>query len=115
MKPTYELIYSLLEKELIALREYLKENQKKGFIRPSIINADYPILFILKPRGKLRLYVDYRHLNEIIIKNRYILPLILELHDQIHKAKWFTTLDLRGAYNLIKMKEGEEKKTTFRT
>jgi hypothetical protein len=66
-----------------------------------------------KLEGKLRLYVDYRRLNKIIIKNRYILPLILELYDQIRKAKWFTTLDLRGAYNLIRMKEGEEKKTTF--
>jgi hypothetical protein len=69
MKPTYGLIYSLLEKELTILREYLKENQKKGFIQPSIINANYPILFILKSGGKLRLYVNYHHLNEIIIKN----------------------------------------------
>jgi hypothetical protein len=59
MKPTYELIYSLLEKELAALREYLKENQKKGFIRPSITNVSYPILFILKLGGKLRLCVNY--------------------------------------------------------
>jgi hypothetical protein len=57
--------------------------------------------------------VDYRRLNEITIKNRYALPLISELHDRIRGAKWFTTLDLRGAYNLIRMKEGEEKKTTF--
>jgi hypothetical protein len=49
---------------------------------------------MLKLGGKLRLYVDYRHLNEIIIKNRYILLLILELYDQIYEAKWFTTLDL---------------------
>jgi hypothetical protein len=60
---------TLLKKELAALREYLKKNQKKGFIRPSVTNANYPILFILKPGGKLQLCVNYRHLNEIIIKN----------------------------------------------
>jgi Reverse transcriptase (RNA-dependent DNA polymerase) len=114
-KPTYGPIYSLSEKELAALREYLEENQKKGFIRPSVADAGYLILFVPKPGGKLRLCVDYRRLNEIIIKNRYALPLISELHDRIRGAKWFTTLDLRGAYNLIRMKEGEEKKTTFRT
>jgi hypothetical protein len=69
MKLTYELIYSLLKKELAALREYLEENQKKGFIRSLIINANYLILFVLKLRRKLRLCVDYRRLNEIIIKN----------------------------------------------
>jgi hypothetical protein len=69
MKPIYGSIYSLLEKELTTLREYLKENQKKGFIRPLVTNANYPILFILKSGGKLRLCIDYHHLNEIIIKN----------------------------------------------
>jgi hypothetical protein len=83
MKPIYKLIYSLSKKELAALREYLKENQNKEFIRPSVANASYPILFIPKPGGKLRLYVDYRRLNEIIVKNRYTLLLILELHDRI--------------------------------
>jgi uncharacterized protein YutD len=70
---------------------------------------------MLKLGGKLRLYMDYRRLNEITIKNRYILPLILELYDRIRGAKWFTTLNLRGAYNLIRIKKNEEKKTTFRT
>jgi hypothetical protein len=87
MKPTYGLIYFLLEKELIALREYLKENQKKEFIRPSVINTSYPILFISKLGGKLRLYVNYYRLNEITIKNRYILLLILKLHDRIYRVK----------------------------
>jgi hypothetical protein len=69
MKPTYRLIYSLLEKELVVLRDYLEENQKKGFIRPLVANVSYPILFIPKPGGKLRLYIDYRRLNEITVKN----------------------------------------------
>jgi hypothetical protein len=69
MKSTYGLIYSLSEKELAALREYLKENQKKGFIRSLVTDTGYPILFIPKSGGKLRLYIDYRRLNEIIVKN----------------------------------------------
>jgi hypothetical protein len=59
--------------------------------------------------------MDYHQLNEITIKNQYILSLILELHDRIYEVKWFITLDLQEAYNLIKIKKGEEKKITFRT
>ena len=68
-----------------------------------------------KKNGKLRLCVDYRQLNEITIKNRYPLPLISELRDRLQGAQWFTALDLKGAYNLIRIKHGEEWKTAFRT
>ena len=63
----------------------------------------------------MRLCVDYRKLNDITIKNRYPLPNIEELQDRLAKAKWFSKIDLKGAYNLIRMKEGEEWKTAFRT
>jgi hypothetical protein len=59
-KSIYRLLYSLLEKELAILREYLKENIKKSFIRSSTSSTGYLILFIPKPKGKLRLYIDYR-------------------------------------------------------
>lgn len=59
--------------------------------------------------------MDYRKLNDITVKNRYPLPNIKELQDRLQGAKWFTKLDLRGAYNLIKIKEGEEWKTALRT
>src|SRR5205085_5301258 len=62
-----------------------------------------------------RLCVDYRQLNDITIKNCYPLPLISELRDLLYQAQWFTAVDLKGAYNLIRMKEGEEWKTAFRT
>ncbi|TMD69294.1 MAG: DDE-type integrase/transposase/recombinase [Chloroflexi bacterium] len=114
-QPTFGPIYSCSEKELEALREYLRENLEKGFIRPSTSPAEYPILFVPKKNGKLRLCVDYRQLNSITIKNRYPLPRIDELMDRVHGAKWFTKFDLQGAYNLIRMKEGEEWKTAFRT
>ena len=113
--PTFGPIYALSEKELKVLRGYLDENLKKGFIRESKSPAGYPILFAPKKDGSLRLCVDYRKLNDITIKNRYPLPNIGELQDRLGKAKIFTKLDLRGAYNLIRMKEGEEWKTAFRT
>ncbi len=113
--PTFGPIYALSEKELGVLREYIDENLKKGFIRESKSPAGYPILFAPKKDGKLRLCVDYRKLNDITIKNRYPLPNISELQDRLSRAKIFTKLDLRGAYNLIRMKEGEEWKTAFRT
>ena len=113
--PPFGPIYSLTEKETQELREYLDVNLRKGFIRPSTSSAGAPILFVPKKNGKLRLVVDYRRLNAITNKNRYPLPLINEIPDKLRAAKWYTKLDLRGAYNLIRMKEGEEWKTAFRT
>ena len=78
-KPAYKPIYSLSEKEMTALRDYIKKNLERGYIRPLTSSAGYPILFVLKKNGKLRLYVDYRQLNDITIKNRYPLPRIDEL------------------------------------
>jgi transposase InsO family protein len=113
--PGFEPIYRLSEKELEVLRKYIKENLAKGFIRESKSSAGYPILFVAKKDGTLRLCVDYRKLNAITKKNRYPLPNIQELRDRLSQAKIFTALDLRGAYNLIRMKKGEEWKTAFRT
>ena len=113
--PTFGPIYQMSEFELKTLDEYLKVNLAKGFIRPSSLSAGYPILFVPKKNGKLRLCVDYRKLNEITIKNRYPLPNANELRDRLAGAKWFTKLDMRGAYNLIRMKAGHEWKTAFRT
>ena len=114
-QPTFGPIYPLSEKELAELQKYLDKNLKKGFIRKSQSSAGYPILFIPKKDGSLRLCVDYRKLNDITVKNRYPLPNISELQDRLSGAQWFTKLDLRGAYNLIRMKPGEEWKTAFRT
>lgn len=114
-KPPYGPIYSLSATELKALDEYLKENLAKGFIRPSSSPAGSPILFVKKSDGSLRLCVDYRGLNKITVKNRYPLPLIQENLDRLSNAKYFTKIDLRGAYNLIRIAAGEEWKTAFRT
>ena len=95
--------YSLDKHELEALRKWLDENLAKGFIRPSSSPAGSPILFVKKKYGSLRFCVDYHDLNEKTIKNRYPLPLILETLMQLSKAKYCTKLDIRGAYNLIRM------------
>jgi RNase H-like domain found in reverse transcriptase/Reverse transcriptase (RNA-dependent DNA polymerase)/Integrase zinc binding domain/Ty3 transposon capsid-like protein/Chromo (CHRromatin Organisation MOdifier) domain len=113
--PPYGPIYSLSQVELNALSEYLDENLKKGFIHPSTSPAGAPILFAKKKDGSLRLCVDYRGLNKVTVKNRYPLPLIHELLDRLQGAKIFTKLDLRGAYNLVRIAAGDEWKTAFRT
>lgn len=113
--PPYGPIYSLSDKERLALREYLDDNIAKGFIVPSESPAAAPILFVKKKDGTLRLCVDYRGLNKITIKNRYPLPLISDLLDRLRVAKVYTKIDLRGAYNLLRIAKGEEWKTAFRT
>jgi hypothetical protein len=73
-----------------------------GLIRPSKLPAGYPVLFVYKKNTEdMRFCVDYRHLNSIIIKNHYALPLITDLRDKLNRVYWFTTIDLRSAYYLI--------------
>jgi len=109
-------IYPLSEIELQTLREWLKEMEKTGKIRRSTSSAGSPILFVPKPNGRgLRLCVDYRGLNSITILNRYPLPLMQELQDRVQGAQWFTKMDLKNGFNLIRIKEGDEWKTAFRT
>jgi transposase InsO family protein len=115
-EPPWGPIYALSEKELGVLREYLDEMLKSGKIRPSKSPAGAPILFVPKKEGRgLRLCVDYRGLNKVTILNRYPLPLMNELRDRVRSAKIFTKLDLKSGYNLIRIKEGDEWKTAFRS
>jgi hypothetical protein len=114
-EPTFKPIYQLSEKESQTLKEYIAENLKKGYIRESKSSAGYPIIFVPKKDGSLRLCVDYRHLNSITIKDRHPLPLIHELQDRLRTAKWFTKYDILNAYNRLRIKAGHEWKTAFRT
>jgi hypothetical protein len=98
----------MLERELKELRKYLKKNLAKGFIRESQLLARFPILFVPKKDSELQPYINYQKLNEITIKNQYPLLNINELQDRLARAMYFTALDMRGAYNLIRIKEGEE-------
>jgi len=101
--------------ELKVLKQYLEEKLKNGSIRPSTSPFGSPVLFVKKPDGSLRLCADYRALNRMTVKNRYPLPLISEIMDRIKGAKHFTRLDVRDAFNRIRVAEGEEWKTAFRT
>lgn len=113
--PPYGRVYNLTPQEKEAMLQYLEENLSKGFIRKSTSPAGAPCFFVKKKDGSLRLCVDFRGLNEITVKNRYPLPLISELIRTVKDAKVFSALDLRGAYNLVRIAEGEEWKTAFRT
>lgn len=114
-EPGFGPIYKLSEPELEATGKYIQENLRKGFIRESTSPARYPITFAPKKDGSRRLCVDYRKLNDITIKNRYPLPNTKELQDRTTGATIFTILDQKSAYNLIRIKPGDEWKTAFGT
>jgi len=109
----YGPIYPLTELESRILKEYIEENLKKGFIRKSKSPAGAPVLFVPKKNGELRLCQDYRELNKITIRDSYPLPLIQDMLEHLGKGKIFSKLDLRSAYNLVRIKEGDEYKTAF--
>jgi Reverse transcriptase (RNA-dependent DNA polymerase)/RNase H-like domain found in reverse transcriptase/Integrase zinc binding domain/Chromo (CHRromatin Organisation MOdifier) domain/gag-polyprotein putative aspartyl protease len=114
-KPVFGPIYNLSELELKVLKKYIEDNLKKQFIRPSTSPFGSPVLFVKKPDGSLRLCVDYRALNRITVKNRHPLPLAVEIMDRIKGATRFTRLDVRDAFNRLRVAEGDEWKTAFRT
>ncbi|XP_075432287.1 uncharacterized protein LOC142469212 [Ascaphus truei] len=107
--------YPLSIPETQAMRTYIQENLQRGFIKKSSSPAGAGFFFVKKKDGTLRPCIDYRGLNKLTIKNRYPLPLIAELFDKLQGARIFTKLDLRGAYNLVRIREGDEWKTAFNT
>jgi hypothetical protein len=97
--------YRMPPDELAELKRQLEELSKKGFIRPSKSEWGCPALFVKKKKeGTLRMCVDYRPLNAVTIKNKYLLPHIDILFDQLSKAKVFSKIDLRSGYHQIKIK-----------
>ncbi len=114
-KPPWGPVYALAAPEMEALREYLEDRLDRGWIRRSKSPAGAPVLFTPKKDGGLRLCIDYRGLNKITIKNRTPLPLIMETLDRLGQAAVFTKLDLKDAYNRIRIQEGDEWKTASRT
>ena len=108
-------LYGMSAEELLVLRKTLTEHLNKGFIRASSSPAGAPVLFVKKPGGGLRFCVDYRALNDLTKKDRYPLPLIKETLRKVSKAQWFTKLDIIAAFNRIRIKEGQEWMTAFRT
>ena len=122
--PPYCQIYPLSPDEDCLAKEQLDKDLKRSFIRRSTSSAGAPIFFVDKEKGRRqsdgkvpqkRLVVNYKGLDKITEKFRYPLPLIPSLIDQLHSAKIFTKIDLRSAYNLLRIREGDEWKTAFRT
>ena len=104
--------YRLSQKELEELKSQLDEFLAKGYIRQSKLPYGGPILFVDKKDGKLRLCVDYRAFNKVIVKNSYPLPQISDLFDRLAGAKYFSIIDLHSGYHQIRIVQGDEKKTT---
>ena len=113
--PISKAPYRMAPAELKELKVQLKELMDKGFIRPSYSPWGAPILFVKKKDGTLRMCIDYRELNKVTIKNKYPLPRIDDLFDQLKGAAIFSKIDLRSGYHQLKIKEQDISKTAFRT
>jgi hypothetical protein len=101
--------------ELRELKEQLQDLMQKGSIRPSASPWGAPVLFVKKKDGSMRLCIDYRQLNRAIIRNKYPLPRIDNLFDQLQGAKVFSKIDLCSGYHQLKIKKEDIPKTAFRT
>ncbi|KAK1432009.1 hypothetical protein QVD17_08873 [Tagetes erecta] len=113
--PVAKSPYRLAPSEMKELMSQLQDLLDKGFIRPSVSPWGAPILFVKKKDGSMRMCIDYRELNKLTIKNRYPLPRIDDLFDQLQGASWFSKIDLRSGYHQVKVREEDVPKTAFRT
>nr|GEU58409.1 putative reverse transcriptase domain-containing protein [Tanacetum cinerariifolium] len=113
--PVVKSPYRLAPSEMLELSNQLKEIQEKGFIRPSYSLWGAPVLFVKKKDGALRTCIDYRELNKLTIKNRYPIPRIDDLFDQLQGACCFSKIDLHSRYHQLRVREQDIPKTAFRT
>jgi len=97
-------LYNFLQNKLAILRQYLNNMLAKDWIKHLVLFASVSILFVLKLNNRLYLYVDYKDLNAITIKNRYLLSLIIKTLNCLYKAKRFIVLDLKNVYYCICIK-----------
>ncbi|GJS87270.1 reverse transcriptase domain-containing protein [Tanacetum coccineum] len=113
--PVARAPYRLAPAEMKELAEQLKELSDKGFIRPSSSPWGAPILFVKKKDGSFRMCIDYRELNKLTVKNRYPLPRIDDLFDQLQGSSIYSKIDLRSGYHQLRVREEDIPKTAFRT
>jgi hypothetical protein len=107
--------YRMSVEELKELKKQLTELQEAGYIRPSSSSWGATVLFIQKKDGSQRMCVDYRSLNDVTVKNKYPLPRIEDLFDQMRGARVFSKIDLRPGYHQMKIRLSEIPKTDFST
>ncbi|KAI3734189.1 hypothetical protein L6452_13653 [Arctium lappa] len=107
--------YRLAPAEMKEMMTQLQELLDKGFIRPSTSPWGAPVLFVKKKDGSMRMCIDYRELNKLTVKNKYPLPRIDDLFDQLQGASYFSKIDLRSGYHQLKVREEDVSKTVFRT
>ncbi|GJW70011.1 putative reverse transcriptase domain-containing protein [Tanacetum coccineum] len=113
--PVARAPYRLAPSEMKELADQLQELSDKGFIRPSSSPWGAPVLFVKKKDGSLRMCIDYRELNKLTVKNRYPLPRIDDLFDQLQGSSVYSKIDLRSGYHQLKVREEDISKTAFRT
>nr|GEY41145.1 putative reverse transcriptase domain-containing protein [Tanacetum cinerariifolium] len=97
------------------LSNQLQELADRGFIRPSASRWGAPVLFVKKKDGSFRMFIDYRELNKLTIKNRYPLPRIDDLFDQLQGSSVYSKIDLRSGYHQLRVRDEDIPKTAFRT
>nr|GEY00347.1 DNA/RNA polymerases superfamily protein [Tanacetum cinerariifolium] len=114
-QPISKALYRMTPIELKELKEQLQGLLDLGFIRPIVSLWGAPVLFVKKKDGSMRLCIDYRDLKRVTIRNRYPLPRIDDLFDQLQGAKFFSKIDLKSGYNQLQVKEQDIPKTAFRT
>ena len=114
-RPPCRPMYPLSTADLEADREWTEKMERTGRIRPSKSSFAAPAFFVPKKGGKRRKVIDFRDLNDITEKDRYPIPPIERMNDHFHGVQWYSKIDLRDAFFMIRMKEGEEHKTAFRT
>ena len=107
--------YQMAPLELKELKLQLPKLLEKGFIRPSVSTWGAPVLFIKKKDGTLQQCIDYRQLNKLTVKNKYLLPRIDDLFDQLKGASIFSEIDLQSGYHWLRIKDVDTHKTVFRT
>ncbi|GJT28393.1 putative reverse transcriptase domain-containing protein, partial [Tanacetum coccineum] len=103
------------KKEGKRTRKQLQELSDKGFIRPSSSPWGAPVLFVKKKDGSFRMCIDYRELNKLTVKNRYPLPRIDDLFDQLQGSSIYSKIDLRSGYHQLRVREQDVLKMAFRT
>ena len=113
--PVSRAPYRMALAELKELKVQLQELLDKGFVRPSVSPWGAPVLFVKKKDGTLRMCIDYRQINKVTVKNKYPLPRIKDLFDQLKGAGVFSKIDLRSGYYQLRVKEVDVPKTAFRT